>query len=441
MAAPSGELTKSMQEKLVQFQDISGYEDLDRCREILAAHNWDLESAVATVFAEASPSVVRQQRSERLVATVNQDYRAADYVFTNFRPQGWIGFGLHVFRWPLAFFFRTFYNVARFAISLMRRNTMTSIANPEGDVRLFIKQFRDTYGAAAPFLETSYNQALSRAKTDLRFLLVYLHNPSHEDTDDFCRRVFCSESVISWINNNMLLWGCSVQLPEGHKVSRTLQERTYPFMCVIVLRENTMTVVARILGQLESSDQLISILETVKGDNEGSLRAARQKREVDLANQTIREQQNAAYEESLRADQEKARRRREAEELKRKEEEEAIRRAELEALEIERRQQEKLKLAAQVPDEPPQGHEGAIQLALRLPSGKRIDRRFLSEQSMKYLYFYVLCHTDAPDNFEIHTTYPRRKIPCEPVPPSDPPSFKEFGLARNESLMVTDSDA
>ena len=74
------------------FQDIVGYDDLDRCREILAAHNWDLESAVATVFSDTTPNLTRQ-RLDRSVATVNHDYRGADYVLTNFRPRGWIGFG------------------------------------------------------------------------------------------------------------------------------------------------------------------------------------------------------------------------------------------------------------------------------------------------------------------------------------------------------------
>ncbi|XP_022699313.1 FAS-associated factor 2-like [Varroa jacobsoni] len=241
----------------------------------------------------------------------------------------------------------------------------------------------------------------------------------------------------------MLVWGCSVQLPEGHKVSRTLKERTYPFVCVVVLRESRMTLVARIQGQVESPEQLLSILTTVRADNEASLRAAQIERNERTVNQTLRQQQDEAYLQSLRADQEKARKKREEEQRKRDAEEAAARQAAEEARAAELREREKVELARQVPAEPAKEDEGAIQLALRLPSGKRIDRRFLQTHSMKYLYYYVLCHSEAPDNFEIHTSYPRRKIPCQPAPGSeeDPPSFIEFGLARNESLMVSDLDA
>lgn len=158
-------------------------------------------------------------------------------------------------------------------------------------------------------------------------------------------------------------------------------------------------------------------------------------------NQTLRQQQDEAYLQSLRADQEKARKRREEEERKQVKDvmfiwmswttiqlfsfetyivhclrlwsdtinyseienkfttnkftlthtfpnqqraaEEAARKAAEEVLAAERRQQEKLELARQVPPEPAKDDVGAIQVALRLPSGKRIDRRFLQTHSMK----------------------------------------------------------
>ena len=45
--------------------------------------------------------------------------------------------------------------------------------------------------------------------------------------------------------NNVLFWGCSVNTPEGYRVSQALRESTYPFLAVIVLRQNRMMVVGR----------------------------------------------------------------------------------------------------------------------------------------------------------------------------------------------------
>lgn len=68
---------------------------------------------------------------------------------------------------------------------------------------------------------------------------------------------------------------------------------------------------------------------------------------------------------------------------KQQEQDEAARRAAEEVRAAELWQQEKLKLSREVPPEPAKEDEGAIQVALRLPSGKRIDRRFLQSHSMK----------------------------------------------------------
>lgn len=47
------------------------------------------------------------------------------------------------------------------------------------------------------------------------------------------------------IRENMLFWACSVSLPEGYRASQALRENTYPFLALIVLKNNRMTIVAR----------------------------------------------------------------------------------------------------------------------------------------------------------------------------------------------------
>ena len=113
-----------------------------------------------------------------------------------------------------------------------------------GDVVRFREVLDQQYGLLHPIIyDGTYSQALERAKQDLRFLLVYLHCPSHQDTDDFCTKVICSPELTNFASEqNVIFWACSVDSGEGYRVSEALHESTYPFLAVIVLRQNRMMI-------------------------------------------------------------------------------------------------------------------------------------------------------------------------------------------------------
>ncbi len=78
-----------------------------------------------------------------------------------------------------------------------------ALTDPAADVRNFITDFRTKYLPSnndendadvvlpqppfPPFYNGTYGEALREAKQSLRFLVIYLHGDSHEDTDEFCR--------------------------------------------------------------------------------------------------------------------------------------------------------------------------------------------------------------------------------------------------------------
>ena len=76
-------------------------------------------------------------------------------------------------------------------------------------------------------------------------MLVYLHCEDHGDTADFCHQVMSNEGFQDLVRENMLFWGCSVNKPEGYRTSQALRENTYPFLALIVLKNNKMTIVSR----------------------------------------------------------------------------------------------------------------------------------------------------------------------------------------------------
>ncbi|VDQ09751.1 unnamed protein product [Trichobilharzia regenti] len=163
------------------------------------------------------------------------------------------------------------------------------VTDPIGDVRKFIQHFKTTYGHAntgsnltsaddptvnsyPPFFEGTYADAVQEAKQSLRFLIVYLHADSHEDTHRFCKETLQCEEVLRFLRNSdeLLFWGCNIESPEGYRVSRTLREHTYPFMGVIGLTN----IPRRIEGALESSE-LVGQLNSILNEHQTAIVNAR----------------------------------------------------------------------------------------------------------------------------------------------------------------------
>lgn len=358
------------------------------------------------------------------------------------QPVGLFQWGYYIITFPFRFFYSTLLDIIRFAFQILRPDPRRNVTDPLGDVMRFIQHYNDRYGDNHPvFYQGSYSQALNDAKSELRFLLVYLHGMDHQDTEHFCRNTLASADLINFVNTSMLFWACDTNSPEGYRVSQALRENTYPFLALIVLRQNRMTVVARIEGPIESGD-LVQRLETIMSDNESSLVAARADREERSFNQSLRQQQDEAYLESLRQDQEKEKRKREERELV--EAEEARKRQLLQDHEqmLKERELRKDTLRDQIPTEPAEDDPEAVRVVLKLPHGSRIERRFLKTHSLKYLYYFTFCHEDCPDNFHIVSNFPRRTLPCEPSEGcQDPITFEEAGLGKNEMLFVQDNEA
>lgn len=72
----------------------------------------------------------------------------------------------------------------------------------------------------------------------------------------------------------MLFWACSVNSGEGYRVSQSLRENRYPFLAVIVLKDNRMTIVGRLEGPHEARI-LKSRLRSILADNDINLIQAR----------------------------------------------------------------------------------------------------------------------------------------------------------------------
>lgn len=271
--------------------------------------------------------------------------------------------------------------------------------NPRDTAARFAREFEEEYGAhSLHFFDNGYAQAYDVAKKDLKFLLVVLISPEHDDTSSFIRETLLSEEVVNYINdpqNNILLWAGNVQDSEAYQVSTALNCSKFPFSALIVHTPqgstSSMSTIARITGLVPPS-AYVPKLQNAISQQSAVLDRVRATRAEQDATRTLRHEQNSAYERSLTQDRERARQRREAEAERQKEEQEA--KAVADAEEIDRRNLEQWRIwrAQSITPEPESDTKNVTRVSIRMTSGERVVRKFASSSTMEELYAYVECY-------------------------------------------------
>lgn len=172
----------------------------------------------------------------------------------------------------------------------------------------------------------------------------------------------------------------------------------------------------------------------------------------------IRQEQDEAYQQSLKADREKK--------LKREEEQrnkEAKEKAERERKEtIERLHQRLTKLKNEFADKLPferaktgNDSDDIIRFVFKLPDGTRVKKDFRHQDKVKYLHWFVFSLKNAPLQFRLTTNFPKRDLPGRPPLPEDfetqdetsspkpncELTLAEAGLTESQLLFVYDLEA
>ncbi|KAI8445243.1 hypothetical protein BY996DRAFT_4598462 [Phakopsora pachyrhizi] len=267
------------------------------------------------------------------------------------------------------------------------------------------------------FLLMGYDEAVRKAKDELKVLMVILLSEEHDDASHFKREVLTDETLLQALQSNeILVWGGDVRDRDASLAGTILDASTYPFVAFVSLKAkrpasttssisastnrsttNVMTVCTRLEGSphdTTSSASIINVINTIvlprTSSFLGRLKKEKSRREAD---RRLREEQDKAYAEAGRLDRERV--------MKKMAELEAeskrIEELRLKDLENERKKKERIDLEEQkqrwrywarkerLRQEPEKG----TTIGFRLGNGKRVIRKFLADDSLESLYLFV----------------------------------------------------
>ncbi|KAF6840689.1 UBX domain-containing protein [Colletotrichum plurivorum] len=496
-----GQLSASQQEALQQYTQVTNQEVKDAIP-LLQRSQWNVQIAIAKFFDGEDPDPVAEAMAQEIPRTAARHENLQESLLastgrpqaprrnrpdpaprivpqpnTVHRPPFIIGLLLAPFSIGYSIaskVFRTVFYLLSFLPRQFRLRSITAgpgtglrstsgrrMLMPRDTAARFKREFEEEYGnTELPWFDGGIAQAQDLAKKDLKFLLVVLMSPEHDDTESFTRETLLTPDVVGFINdpsNNILLWGGNILDSEAYQVAQEYNCTKYPFSAIVCLTpkegSTTMSIIKRLAGPMPASTYL-SEAQAAINKYAPDLAGVRAERTAQEVARNLRNEQDSAYERSLAKDRERARQRRESEkaaaEAARKAEEEA----EAAAKQAEQCQRWRHWRATTIEDEPAASSKDVVRIALKMPESAgagRIVRRFRSETAMEALYAFVECYDiiaasesvsekDAvkPENYEHE--YQFRIVSVMPRVVYEPSKEETIGqkIGRSGNLIVED---
>jgi len=290
-----------------------------------------------------------------------------------------------------------------------------------------------TMGFAACKNESLHSNAL---------LLVYLHSPLHRDADKVAA-TFCREEITSVLSDpHIIPLGVSIHSAQGAQLAQLLNAVAYPLVAVLQsTRGNSLEVILKIQGPV--------LVKLSAAALQGHLQNTLQRHQFVIAEQEsrrlqreeenqLRDQQDAEYEAALEADRQRQREQEEERERLRQEQEE-LERAVREEQEVKEKRIDAARSLLQ--EEPSDG--SITQIRFTLPSGRKIVRKFGSDEKVKVLRAFLTLHfhendLDEMPNIGLSMNYPKKSFNSES---DEELNLQEASLYPQAVLMVQDLDA
>lgn len=429
--ADSQNLTTEQQSQLEMFNEVTAQERSKASAiQLLQACNWNVEQALqlhwaapeeatAQAATSASPLLSPQDRDQRDEVAPDRQGNVDGAVGGLLRRAGIFG--------------QIIQGVARIGVAIfyLLRTLLLGGNSPwlqNGQAGSLLRQtLTSKYGAnleLPEFYPGSFAQAVQEARQQAKVLAVYLHSDQSRYSQPFCTTVLTNDIVRTMLDNDFLLWGGDIARMEAHHVGQMIHARQYPWFCVLLPASvDEIRVIGSVQGNIEI-DAAVALLTSCVDEMEMHRSEIIARREQHAEDRVLRADQDKEFQESLEAD----RKRQEEEKL------EAERQKEAERLVEEQRKQEAAEVAkveeqrAAIEDRRKRkasemelpGPEAQARICIRLPAGQRVERKFVSDATLKDVYEWADClcylpeHKDRglciPERFTLKTSFPAREL-------------------------------
>ncbi len=323
---------------------------------------------------------------------------------------------------------------------------------------------------SCPFTSRGYNATMEEITNNNRtnnsnhnpLLLIYLHSPLHSQGTQFIHNYLCHPQLLKLLNDNtensvVKCFGASVHSADGQRLRDMMDVTSFPFMALLSVKSsggssstsNNNTANMELLLRLESNQlftiqpsQITTYLNTAITRHAQIIAEAEARRIQREEDAQLREEQNREYQEALLADQMREIERNEREERERREREEMEERVRLEEAKEQSRLEDAKSILEKSGGEPPVGTKvGVARMRFTLPNGKKVDRRFLSSDTIEVLRAFLTLHFDESGveikNFGLSTNFPKKTFSED----DNKLTLEEAGLAPQAVVMVQDLDA
>eukprot|EP00730_Choanoeca_flexa_P008584 TRINITY_DN12508_c0_g2_i11.p1 TRINITY_DN12508_c0_g2~~TRINITY_DN12508_c0_g2_i11.p1 ORF type:complete len:267 (+),score=59.28 TRINITY_DN12508_c0_g2_i11:31-831(+) len=197
-------------------------------------------------------------------------------------------------------------------------------------------------------------------------------------------------------------WSCC-SCGNGILAAAQLRAFAYPFVALLVPDEGALKLIwsSQDLNNM-TPIQFATTLQTKMDQFEAILVAARADRASVASSQLLRQEQDAAFQQSLLEDQRK--------EEERRQRQEAEQQAQAAAAQAVADRQAKLaRLQAEFPAEPEAG-EDVVKIGIQLPHRERLSRRFRISDQVQMLYDFVFLQNKLETDFKLYKNQPKEEL-------------------------------
>lgn len=269
-------------------------------------------------------------------------------------------------------------------------------------------------------------------------IVVILYSPLHRQAEDFLQKMISTPMLEFFNQDNVKTLGSSIHTSQGASLAYQLGVSSYPVFAMLQPKANSES--AKLIFRAEGPTLLklkpTQLLPLLNGTYQRFMMVVAEEvaRRIEREQEAeLRRQQDEEYQEALRADQERERQKaEEREQEQRRIEEEAEK--EKKAAQAEQDRLENAKALIR-----PAPTSGGTRIRFVLPSGKKLDRRFESDETVAAVKAYLILHfaENNPEikNIALSTSFPKKTYD------DDKQTLLESDLAPQAVLMVQDLDA